>query len=214
MIGRLSLDDRRRFWFLHEPDCHPARGLPDMDADVTSHLVDTALLGTLYARPRPLPRVLDGTRALCQPWIEPADAFLVGRVEAGLRAGWMRLREPEEDPHADAAAARLHATEDGRQRFETGLCRPLVRACHPHRVLQEQLRLSFIGQLPMRRQVQLAIELRQDRRRCLACLGSRLETIGDGPERRLVQERRRQLEEEAGALDRRLRELGLLAGPA
>ncbi|WP_191059178.1 hypothetical protein [Geminicoccus harenae] len=183
-----------------------------MDADVTSHLVDTALLGTLYARPRPLPRVLDGTRALCQPWIDPADAFLVGRVEAGLRAGWMCLREP--DAPTATTPAGLHATEHGRQRFEAELCRPLVRACHPHRVLQEQLRLSFIDQLPMDRQVQLAIELRQDRRRCLVCLGNRLETIGDGPERRLAQERRRQLEVEASALDRRLRELGLLAEPA
>ncbi len=185
-----------------------------MDADVTSHLVDTALLGTLYARPRPLPRVLNGARALCQPWLDPADAFLVGRVEAGLRTGWMCLREPDASHRTGAAAAGLHATEDGRERFEALLCRPLVRACHPHRVLQEQLRLSFIDQLPMARQVQLAIELRQDRRRCLACLGNRLETTGDGPERRLIQERRRQLEEEAGALDRRLRELGLLAGAA
>jgi hypothetical protein len=180
-----------------------------MNADVTAHLVDTALLGTLYARPRPLPRVLDGTRALCQPWIDPADSFLVGRVEAGLRAGWMCLRE--RDAPRGTTASGLCATEDGRQRFEAELCRPLARACHPHRVLQEQLRLSFIGQLPMRRQVQLAIELRQDRRRCLACLGNRLETTGDGPERRLIHERRRQLEEEARALDRRLRELGLLA---
>jgi len=185
-----------------------------MDADVTSHLVDTALLGTLYARPRSLPRVLDGTRALCQPWIDPADAFLVGRVEAGLRTGWMRLRESDAPPDTGTAAAGLYATEDGRQRFEAELCRPLMRACHPHRVLQEQLRLSFIDQLPMRRQVQLAIELRQGRRRCLACLDSRLETIGDGWERHLLQERRRQLEESAGGLDRRLRGLGLLAGAA
>ncbi len=171
-----------------------------MNLDVTSQLVDAALLGTVYERARRLGRALDAARALCRPWIEPADPFLVGRIEAGLRQGRVVLGDGERD---------LAATQQGRQWFEEELCRPLPRACHPQRVLQEQLRLCFLDQLPAGRRGLLAAELRQDRRRCLACLETRLESLPDGPERRLIQERRRLMEEETRALDRRLAAFGL-----
>jgi hypothetical protein len=171
-----------------------------MNLDVTSQLVDTALLGTVYDRARMLGRAIETARTLCHPWLDPADSFLVGRVEAGLHQGWVVLCAGERD---------LAATEQGRQRFEDELCRPLERACHPQRVLQEQLRLCFLDQLPAERRALLAAELRQDRRRCLVCLGTRLESLADGPERRLIQERCRLMEEETRALDQRLAALGL-----
>jgi hypothetical protein len=174
-----------------------------MNVDVTSQLVDTALLGTVYERARMLGRAIDATRTLCHPWLDPADSFVVGRVEAGLRDGWVALCAGERD---------LAATERGRLRFEDELCRSLGHACHPQRVLQEQLRLCFLDRLPPERRALLAMELRRDRRRCLVCLGTRLESLADGPERRLIQERRRLMEEETRALDRRLAALGL--GPA
>ena len=140
------------------------------------------------------------TRTVCQPWLEPSDSVLVMRAEAAVRQSWIELAG---DGHE------LAATAKGRRQFEDALCRPLVRACHRHRVVQEQLRLCFIDQLPPEHRFLLAAQMRRDRRRCLVCLGTRLETLPDGPERRLFQARRQQMEEETSALDRRLTGLGL-----
>jgi hypothetical protein len=172
-----------------------------MNGDVTERLVDTALIGAVYERDRLFPRALEMVRALCHPWLEPSDAFLVARAEVGLRQKWMVLAQAERD---------LAATADGRRYFEGELCRPLGPACHQHRFLQEQLRLCFIGQLSPQRRLLLATQMRQDRRRCLVCLGTRLEALPDGPERRLIRARRQLMEEEALALDRRLVDLGVL----
>jgi hypothetical protein len=174
-----------------------------MDGDVTAQLVDAALLGAVYDRERSFGHAIEAARTLCRPWLEPSDMFLVARAEAGLRQGLVALAHADRD---------LTATEAGRLHFEDALCRPLERACHQHRVLQEQLRLCFIGQVPAHRRPALAAQMRRDRQRCLVCLGTRLEALGDGPERRLIRERRQLMEEESQALDRRLAALGLFEG--
>ncbi|WP_157505508.1 hypothetical protein [Geminicoccus roseus] len=175
--------------------------MPAMEVDATMRLVDAALLGTLYDRARMVGRAVDGTRALCRPWLDPGDSFVLGRVEIGLRDGVVALAGQDRD---------LVATPAGRQRLEDELCRPLDgRPCHQFRVLQEQLRLCFIGLLPPERRALLAARMRQDRQRCLSCLGERGERLPDGPERRLVLERRRMMAAETAVLDQRLAALGL-----
>jgi hypothetical protein len=172
-----------------------------MDEDVTGLLIDTALLGAVYEHGRRLPRAIEMARTVCQPWLEPSDSVLVMRTEAAVRQSWIELADEGHE---------LAATAEGRRQFEKALCRPLVRACHSHRVVQEQLRLCFIDQLPREHRFLLAAQMRRDRQRCLVCLGTRLEMLPDGPERRLFRARRQQMEEEAMALDRRLADLGLL----
>ena len=178
-----------------------------MNGDITSGLVDTAILGTMYDRRRALVRVVEGARSLCRPWLDPSDSFLVGRVELALQEGWVALCHAEE--HRGHTVEHLEPTDPGRRYFEDLLSRPLARACHQHHFLQEQLRLCFIDQLPLEQRMLLAAQLRQDRQRCMVCMGTRLETLPDGPERRLIRSRRQSMEEEAAALDRRLTALGL-----
>lgn len=178
-----------------------------MSIDATAQLVDMALLGTVYDGPRTVEGALDAARIFCRPWLDPSDAFLALRLETGLRDQWFAMAGNDRPREGD----RVAATASGRGQFEDQLCRPLRRACHQHYLLHEQLRLSFLEQLPIDRRAMLADQLRRERQRCLVCLGSRLETLDPGPEWRLMQERRRRMAEEAQALDHRLAALGLLA---
>lgn len=172
-----------------------------MDADLTVVMLDTALMGSVYDRNRDIDGTLDVARSLCSPWLDPSDSVLVARVERQLQAGRVKLVSPDDG---------LTLTKRGRSAFEDELCRPIPgRACHQHRLLHEQLRLAFLDHLPAERRRQVAAQLVAERRQCLACLGRRLDLLGDGPERRLVSERHRLMEDETLALGRRLASRGL-----